>query len=148
MKYRFSERRAVLALLLWLVPLCATADTGSPVVVTDCRGGITSIALVEIGAYEITLRNTSPVQADDIRIAIAYDHGQIAGFDVRGKFPPNADIKKSLRKPVGHGQYTYASGRNVCDVQYVHFTNGSSWSKRRFQRAGFEPTTTIDARAS
>ena len=128
----FTRGVSLLALVFFSAPLTATGATlAPPALVTDCRGGVTSIALVEVAAFDVTFRNMSRARADEIRITITYDHGKVARFDVFGKFPPNADIKKSVHKSVGHGSYAFESAHNACRVHYVHFTNGSSWSDGR-----------------
>jgi hypothetical protein len=112
-----------------LVPLYVSAETVAPVLVSDSRGGIASIELVEIAAYKVTLRNTSSITADEIRLAIPYGRRKTATFDVHGTFEPGVDMQKSLRKTVGGGLYANESEQNTCIVQYVHFTDGTSWDK-------------------
>ena len=106
----------------------ASAD-GPPIMVSDCRGGIASIELVEIAGYNVTFRNTAAVTADEVDLAIPYGRRKTATFDVRGTFPPNVDVQKALRKTVSGGLYAYESDKNTCNVQHVHFTDGTTWDR-------------------
>jgi hypothetical protein len=100
-----------------------------PIVVTDCRGGIASVELVEIAAYNVRFRNTAAVAADEIRLSIPYGRRKTATFDVRGTFGPDIVNTRALRKTVGVGLYSWESTQNNCRVDYVHFADGASWSR-------------------
>jgi hypothetical protein len=102
----------------------------APVTISACSGGITSIELVEIATYDVTFRNGAALSADEIRISARYGrHEKRATFDIKGVFPPGVDVTKHLRRTVSGGLFAYQSDRNDCFVDYVHFANGSSWSR-------------------
>jgi len=102
----------------------------APVVVGACRGGIASVELVEIAAYDVTFRNTAGVAADEVRLSVRYGRrNKTANFDVHAAFAPNVEITKHLRRTVSGGLYSYESDQNDCSVDYVHFTDGTSWSR-------------------
>lgn len=113
---------------LTLGPASAQDLGPAPIAVSGCNGGIASIELVEIAAYDVTFRNTSGVTADDVRLAIPYGRRKTATFDVRGDFAPGVEIQKALRKSVGMGLFSYESSQNNCNVTFVHFTDGTSWT--------------------
>jgi hypothetical protein len=105
-------------------------STSAPVVISACRGGITSIELVEIASYDVTLRNTTPLPADEIRLSARYGrHEKRATFDLKEPFLPGVEVTKHVRRTVSGGLFAYRSDQNDCFVDYVHFTNGSSWSR-------------------
>ena len=98
--------------------------------ISVCSGGITSLELVEIASYDVTFRNRSAVAADEVRLSARYGrHEKRATFDVKGVFPPGADVSRHLRRTVNGGLFAYRSDQNDCFVDYVHFTDGSSWSR-------------------
>ena len=102
----------------------------APVTISACKGGIASIELMEIATYDVTFRNTAAVPADEVRISARYGrHEKRATFDVKGLFAPGVDVNKHLRRTVSGGLYSYMSDTNDCFVDYVHFTNGSSWGR-------------------
>lgn len=107
----------------------AAQTPGPPITVSDCRGGIASVELVEIAAYNIRFRNTATVPADEIRLSIAYGRRKTATFDVHGTFGPDVDNTRALRKTVGAGLYSWESSQNDCRIDYVHFTDGASWTR-------------------
>lgn len=118
---------SLLAPAFALIPLCASAKTPPPIVVSDCRGGIANVQLLEIAAYDVTFRNVSNLQADVVRLVVAHGPSKIATFEIRGTFLPNRDMRKALRKTVGRGTVAYESAQDTCKVQHVHFTNGKTW---------------------
>ena len=142
---RAPNRRAMRALSVWCIgaalcmadPAAAQDAPGarpggpsSPVTISACSGGITSIEFVEIAAYDVTFRNTAPVAADEVRFSARYGrHQKRAAFDLKGTFAPGAVVSRHVRRTVSGGLFSYQSDRNDCDVDYVHFTNGSSWSR-------------------
>lgn len=115
-------------LTVLLLAAATFAQTGGPpVAVSACSGGITSIELVELADYHVTVRDTANVAADEIRLAIPYGRRRTATFDVRGVFPPNVDVAETLRKTLSGGLYAYDSSQNDCRIDYVHFIDGTSW---------------------
>jgi len=110
------------------------AASPAPVTISTCSGGLSSFELVEIATYDVTFRNAGPVAADEIRLSALYGRrGKRATFDVKGLFPPGADVSRHLRHTVSGGLYSFRSDKNDCVVDYVHFTDGSSWSPPRQQ---------------
>ena len=110
------------------------APSTAPVTISTCSGGLSSFELVEIATYDVTFRNAGPVAADEIRLSALYGRrGKRATFDLTGLFPPGADVSRHLRHTVSGGLYAFRSDRNECIVDYVHFTDGSSWSPPRQQ---------------
>ena len=106
------------------------AAPSAPVIIASCSGGITSVELVEIATYDVVLRNTSRVPADEIRLSARYGrHEKRATFDLKEVFPPGADVSRHLRRTVNGGLFSYWSDHNDCFVDYVHFTNGTSWTR-------------------
>ncbi|HTD34826.1 MAG TPA: hypothetical protein VK665_14250 [Candidatus Elarobacter sp.] len=98
--------------------------------ISVCSGGIHSIEFVEIASYDVTLRNTTSVPADEVRFSARYGrHEKRATFDVRAPFPPGADVSRHVRRTVNGGLFAYVSDTNDCTVDYVHFTNGGSWTR-------------------
>lgn len=132
----FRARLGLVAALFALAAGPAGAQSPSPapapaapVTISACRGGIASIELVEIAAYDVTLRNTAAVAADEVKLSARYGRRRkIAAFDVRGAFAPGVDVTRHLRRTVGGGLYSYESDTNDCTVDYVHFSDGTSWS--------------------
>ncbi len=104
-------------------------QTESPVIITDCRGGIASIELVEVAAYNVTLRNTRDISADEIRLTVRTRRNKLLNFDLKGAFDPRNDVKRRVGRSVGLGFYSYSSANNQCSIDWVHFADGSSWSK-------------------
>ena len=128
-----STRRLRLLLLAPIVAALAApalaAAAPAPVAITACRGGITSVELMEIAAYDVTFRNEARVAADEIRFGARYGrHEKRATFDVKGTFAPGVDVRRSVRRTVSGGLFSYTSDQNDCAVEYVHFTDGTSWS--------------------
>jgi hypothetical protein len=113
-----------------LIPLVlALAAPPAPVTISACSGGIRSYELTEVASYEVTLRNTSPKPADEVRLSVRYGrHEKRATFDLKESFAPNADVTRRVRRNVSGGLYTYVSDQNDCTVDYVHFSDGSSWT--------------------
>ncbi len=121
---------AVLAGTAAATPAPAASDAPAPVAVSACRGGIASVELVEIASYDVTFRDTAAVAADEIRLSVPYGrHDKRAAFDLHGSFAPGVDVTRHLRRTVSGGLYSYSSDQNDCRVDYVHFTDGSSWSR-------------------
>lgn len=117
--------------LLPLFALCllaaAPVQGNAPVAAVSCRGGVTSIELVEHAAYDATFHNSSSVAADDVHVAIPYGRRRVALFDVERSFPAGADVAVHLHKNLSGGLYAYESDENACHVQYVHFVDGTTW---------------------
>jgi len=108
----------------------ASPVPSAPVTISVCSGGIHSIEFVEIASYDVTLRNTTSVPADEVRFSARYGrHEKRATFDVRAPFPPGADVSRHVRRTVNGGLFAYVSDTNDCTVDYVHFTNGGSWTR-------------------
>lgn len=134
---RFATVLCAAAMCAGVVPAAARAATAapapvqsSPVTISVCSGGITSIELVEIASYDVTLRNTASVPADEIRFGARYGrHEKRAEFDLKGVFPPGADVSRHVRRTVSGGLFAYVSDQNDCTVDYVHFTNGTAWTR-------------------
>ncbi len=102
----------------------------APVTISVCSGGINSVEFVEIATYDVTFRNTSSVPADEIRLSARYGrHEKRAEFDLKGPFAPGADISRHLRRTVSGGLFANWSDRNDCTVDYVRFSNGTTWSR-------------------
>jgi hypothetical protein len=131
---------AVSCALTWLVAVTpAAAQTGpggqpatppAPVTISSCVGGIQSVEFVEIATYDVTFRNTGPVAADEVRLSARYGrHEKRATFDLKETFAPGVDVSRHLRRTVNGGLFGYWSDHNDCFVDYVHFTNGTSWSR-------------------
>ena len=40
-----------------------------------------------------------------------------------------ADVSRHVRRTVSGGLFAYVSDQNDCAVDYVHFTNGSAWTR-------------------
>jgi hypothetical protein len=107
----------------------AATEPSPPITVSDCRGGIASLELIEVAAYDVTFRNTAAVTADDVRLSIPYGrNGKRVSFDLHGTFAPGIDVARALRKTVGAGLYSYEKTANDCRVEYVHFIDGTSWT--------------------
>lgn len=110
--------------------IAAVAGPAAPVTISVCSGGITSIELVEIASYDVTFRNTTSVPADEIRFGARYGrHEKRAEFDLKGIFPPGTDVSRHVRRTVSGGLFSYISDTNDCTVDYVHFTNGTAWTR-------------------
>jgi hypothetical protein len=110
------------------------APSPAPVTISACSGGLSSFELVEIATYDVTFRNTAAVPADEVRLSALYGRrGKRATFDLTGLFPPSVDVSRHLRHTVSGGLYSFRSDKNDCVVDYVHFTDGSSWSPPRPQ---------------
>jgi len=124
---------SVLAGLSLLGTAPAPAQTGSPVTATSCRGGVTSIELVEHAAYDATFYNAANVAADEIHVSIPYGRTRIASFDVQTTFAPHAVTPVHLHKNLSGGLYAWESENNACNVRYVHFVDGSSWGDPKAQ---------------
>lgn len=107
----------------------ASPTPAAPVTISACRGGIASLELIELAAYDVTLRNTANLTTDVIRLRIDYGRGKTLTFDIKGTFSPNTDVKRRLSRTLGFGLYSYSSTANRCSVQYVHYINGSSWNQ-------------------
>jgi hypothetical protein len=128
------------ALLSTVAPAAAQTATGgpapspAPVTISTCSGGLSSCELVEIATYDVTFRNTASVAADRIRLSALYGRrGKRATFEITGLFPPGADVSRHLRHTVSGGLYSFRSDKNDCVIDFVHFTDGSSWSPPRPQ---------------
>lgn len=106
-----------------------TARPQSPVTMIECRGGIASIELVEIAAYDVTLRNSGSVTADAIRLTVRTRRNKLLNFDLKGTFEPKIEVKRRVGRTLGLGFYSYSSTSNECSVDWVHFVDGSSWTK-------------------
>ncbi len=114
-----------------LLALAAAPVPPSPVAITTCSGGVHSIELIEIASYDVTLRNAAAVAADEVRFNVRYGrHEKRATFDVKGAFPPKTDVSKHVRRTVNGGLFGFVSDQNDCTVDYVHFTDGTSWTRR------------------
>lgn len=125
-----ARSATALAALFAATAVASPTPPAAPVVFSDCRGGIESIELVEIAAYDVTFYTTGPVAADEIRLSIPYGrHGKRADFDMRGTFAPHVDVTRALRRTVRGGLFAYMSSHNDCRVDYVHFADGTSWTR-------------------
>lgn len=132
-----------LALLFTASPAVAQSGTGqatpstAPVTISACSGGITSIELVEIASYDVTFRNTASVAAEEIRLSARYGrHEKRATFDLKGPFAPGVDVSRHLRRTVSGGLFAYRSTQNDCFIDYVRFSNGTTWSRALDARSG------------
>lgn len=105
----------------------AAAQSGAPVTATSCRGGVTSIELVEHAAYDTTFHNAANVAVDDFHVAIPYGRHGVAFFDVRSPIAPGGDVTVHLHKNLKGGLFADESDRNACNVRYVHFVDGTTW---------------------
>lgn len=122
-------RASLLSAATLALTLAAAPPPAAPVSIEACRGGITSIELMEIATYDVTLRNTARVAADEIRFSARYGrHEKRAAFDLHGTFAPGVDVRRSVRRTVSGGLFSYVSDQNDCTVDYVHFTDGTSWT--------------------
>ena len=111
--------------------------SSAPVTISACSGGITSIEFVEVASYDVTFRNTASVPADEIRLGARYGrHEKRATFDLKGPFAPGIDVSRHLRRTVNGGLFAYRSTQNDCFVDYVRFTNGTTWSRAVDPRSG------------
>ncbi len=126
MEVQLSRLPALVALCL-LGAASPWAQTGAPISATSCRGGVTSIELVEHAAYDATFHNAANVAADDIHVAIPYGRHRVATFDVESTFPPGADVSVHLHKNLSGGLFAYVSDDNACNIRYVHFVDGTTW---------------------
>jgi len=107
------------------------AGTPAPVTIATCSGGLHSVEFVEIASYDVTFRNTTAVAADEVRFSARYGrHEKRATFDVKAAFPPNVDVSKHVRRTVNGGLFAFVSDQNDCFVDYVHFVDGTSWTRR------------------
>ena len=121
---------AALAVLIAATATTTPPPAQAPVVFSDCRGGIESVELVEIAAYDVTFHLTAAVAADEIRLSIPYGrHGKRADFDLHGTFAPQVDVTRALRRTVRGGLFAYMAQHNDCRVDYVHFADGSVWTR-------------------
>ncbi|MDQ6931602.1 MAG: hypothetical protein M3160_00335 [Candidatus Eremiobacteraeota bacterium] len=112
---------------------CARAQQPTPLprdrlIITDCRGGVASIELVEVAAYDVTFRNTSSLSADEVRLTVRTHRNKLLHFDLKGTFSPGIDVKRRVGKTLGLGLYSYSSSNNQCSIDWVHFVDGSSWT--------------------
>jgi hypothetical protein len=124
---------AALCVAAWVCAGIASGAAGQspPVAISVCSGGITSVELVEIASYDVTFRNTASVPADEIRFGARYGrHEKRAEFDVKGVFPPGTDVSRHVRRTVSGGLFGYVSDKNDCTVDYVHFTDGTAWTRQ------------------
>jgi len=101
----------------------------APVIITACTGGIASIELVEVAAYDVTLRNEGAVAADEIAMTVRGRRNKVMSFQLKGTFAPGIEIKRRIGRPLGIGLYTYSSSNNDCFIDSVHFANGSTWNR-------------------
>jgi hypothetical protein len=102
---------------------------GAPVTIISCRGGITSIELTEIASYDVALHNGSTKSVDEVKLSARYGrHEKRAAFDVKLALAPGADLNQHVRHNVAGGLFSNWSDQNDCTVDYVHFTDGTSWS--------------------
>ena len=121
---------AAIAVLIAATALATPLPPAAPIVVSDCRGGIESVELVEIAAYDVTFHSTASVTADEIRLSVPYGrHGKRADFDLHGSFAPQVEVTRALRRTVRGGLFAYMSAHNDCRVDYVHFADGSAWTR-------------------
>jgi hypothetical protein len=127
---RYAINRGLLALSLLAAGLAPPASN-SPVVATSCVGGVTSIELVEHAAYDASFRNDAGVAADEIQVSIPYGRRRVATFDVKQSFPPHTVVPVHLHKNLAGGLYAYETDQNTCNVQYVHFVDGTQWGDPR-----------------
>ena len=119
----------LLSLMSLVAVLAATPPAGAPVTISACRGGVTSIELTEIATYDVTLHNGSAKPVDEVKLSARYGrHEKRASFDVKIALAPGADLNQHVRRNVAGGLFSNWSDQNDCFVDYVHFTDGTSWS--------------------
>ena len=131
---------------IFVLPALLGAAVPGPVSVSDCRGGVTSVELVELADYKVTFRNTAPVAIDQIRFAIPYGRRKTAVFDLRERLEPNAEVTRHLKKTLSSGLYAYASTHNDCNIDFVHFTTARPGRRRPPTRK--HPHRHLERRAS
>jgi hypothetical protein len=125
-----KSRGMPLVLLVPLVLALAAAPAMAPVSISVCSGGIRSYELVEVASYDVTLRNVTARPADEVQLSARYGrHEKRATFDIKTAFPPGVDVKQHVRRTVNGGMFAYVSDQNDCTVDYVHFTDGTSWRR-------------------
>ncbi|MBC5829417.1 MAG: hypothetical protein GIW98_04395 [Candidatus Eremiobacteraeota bacterium] len=100
-----------------------------PLSITACRGGIASIELVEVAAYDVTLRNTRSVSANEVRLTVRTPRNKLLHFDLKGTFGPLIDVKRRVGRTLGLGLYSYSSSNNQCSIDWAHFIDGSTWTR-------------------
>lgn len=117
-------------LVLVSLVLALIGAAPAPMTIWACSGGIRSYELVEVASYDVTLRNTAATAADEVRLSVRYGrHDKRAAFDIKTGFPPGVDVKQHVRRTVSGGLYSYVSDQNDCRIDYVHYTDGTSWSR-------------------
>ncbi len=113
-----------------LVVVLGLAPVAAPVTISVCSGGIRSFEFVEVASYEVTLRDVTTKQADEVRLSARYGrHERRATFDIKAAFAPGVDVKQRVRRTVNGGLYSYVTDENDCTIDYVHFTDGTSWNR-------------------
>ena len=136
MRHFFLQRVLAAALAAGLAAAAtagaqAQTTAQAPVTISRCSGGITSVELVEIASYDVTVRNTTAVPADRIGLSARYGrHEKRATFDLTGPFPPGVDVSRHLRRTVNGGLFGYRSDQNDCFIDSVHFADGTTWRRR------------------
>ncbi len=106
----------------------ASAPSASPVSATSCSGTIDSIELTQHASYNATFVDNAAIAADEIRVVIPYGRKRSMTFDVHGAFAPGAPVTEHLHKNLPGGLFTAATTDDRCEVRYVHFVDGTSWS--------------------
>lgn len=82
------------------------------------------------------MRNPVAQEAGRLRDAVGGNyavrygrHEKRATFDLKGPFPPGIDVSRHLRRTINGGLFAYRSTQNDCFVDYVRFSNGTTWSR-------------------
>lgn len=139
MRLQYFRAIAAAGIFAALIPASVTlAKPASPIIVDYCHiqyeqgPNVTPSAAVALtkksGPLEIKFTNESEKTANIVRFGIHME-GETASIRDVGSFAPGITIHHKFRDFSGRTKFIFSSEpQPKCSVQYVKFTDGSTWS--------------------
>jgi hypothetical protein len=122
---RRGRYRRVMLLLLGATVSQVTA--AQPIRIDDCRILNSRSFVSAYGPVVVTFTNERRVPADEVSFTIEYG-GRTERFIDKGAFSPDVRIEHAFN---GFYDANYRGPTPTrCGVDYVHFSDGSSWSQQ------------------
>ena len=107
------------------------ASSPDPIRIDDCH--ILNSRFYAHRSLALTFTNRLSTAADEVRFMITYA-GKVAQVTDKGTFSPGIGIHHAFDVFPSELYYYYGSWPKDCAVEYVHYSDGSSWVRPQSPR--------------